>query len=90
MIIPFLPVLRVQTHIRSVRGEALSRASEEESSLISCPLGATGRPNRCTATNHFINLDQYRNPALEFHRQNSPYKFWHESHQRKEWEERRK
>jgi hypothetical protein len=48
--IPILPVLWVQTHIRSVRGEALDRASGEEISFILSPFRATSRPNPCTAT----------------------------------------
>jgi hypothetical protein len=34
---PIMPVLRAQTHIRRFRGEALSQASGEESSLILGP-----------------------------------------------------
>ncbi len=50
IIIPILPVLWVQTHIRSVRGEALSRASGEVVFFISWPALGHSRPNPCTAT----------------------------------------
>ena len=42
IIIPILPIVWVQTHIRNVRGEALNRASGEELTFILCPFPVHG------------------------------------------------